>query len=184
MYFFVRFTGIVILVSGVFLMLLGFGGAIYAFIQSASLTDLVNQYIFQALQSNLRVTDTRFFTSIAGLGVFVLGMGVAAMGQLMLVFADIASNTRETTALLRGMRRSELAAPARTTREADSDRAGLASPAKPAREVDLDQIEFVQTVKPPRKLGLSKTEPIKPPKGVGENPVTAWGDDLDDAPRG
>lgn len=138
MYFFVRFTGIVILVSGVLLMLLGFGGAIYGFVQGPQVVALINQYIFEASQSSLRLSleaDTRFFTSLAGLVFFVFGMGIAAMGQLMLVFADIASNTHETNLLLRGLRRAESAALARLAHEAEwtpEETAALAQMARPA----------------------------------------------------
>jgi hypothetical protein len=191
MYFFVRFTGIVILVCGVVLMLLGFGGAIYAFVQNIALTDLVNQYVFEASQSSLRVTDTRFFSSVAGLMVFTLGMGTAAVGQLMLIFADIATNTRETNVLLRGMRRVELAAPARTAREAESDRMGLAAPVKPAREVDLEQIEFIQTVKPqpqkqqPQKQIPGTLRPLQTPWEPDDSAFAARDINQDDnRPRG
>jgi cbb3-type cytochrome oxidase subunit 1 len=102
MYFFVRFTGIVTVVVGVLLMLLGFGGAIYGFVQHAALLDLVNNYWLAS--SNARLLDARFYAAILGLGLFLVGMLTSGLGQLMLVFADVAANTRETNAILRGMR--------------------------------------------------------------------------------
>ena len=105
MYFFVRFTGIVILIVGVLLMLLGVGTAIYGFVQNEALLDLVNNYLLAS--SNSRLIDARFYAAVIGLALFLAGMLTAAMGQLMLVFADVASNTKETNAILRGMRKTE-----------------------------------------------------------------------------
>jgi cbb3-type cytochrome oxidase subunit 1 len=105
MYFFVRFTGIVTLIVGALLMLLGVGTTIYGFVQNAALVDLVNNYWLAS--SNSRLIDARFYAAVIGLALFLAGMLTAAMGQLMLVFADVASNTKETNALLRGMRKTE-----------------------------------------------------------------------------
>src|SRR5512140_575486 len=105
MYFFVRFTGIVTLVVGALLMLLGIGTTIYGFIQNAALVDLVNN--FWLVSSNSRLIDARFYAAVIGLGLFVGGMLISALGQLMLVFADLATNTKETNMLLRGMRRTD-----------------------------------------------------------------------------
>jgi hypothetical protein len=105
MYFFVRFTGIMILILGVLLMLLGIGTTIYGFVQNAALIDLVNNYLLAG--TNSRLTDARYYMALIGLASFLVGMLTSAFGQLMLVFADIASNTRETNALLRGLRQVE-----------------------------------------------------------------------------
>jgi hypothetical protein len=105
MYFFVRFTGIVTLVMGAFLMLLGVGTTIYGFVQNAALVDLVNN--FWLAGSNSRLVDARFYAAIIGLGLFLGGMLTSALGQLMLVFADLAANTKETNAILRAMRTSD-----------------------------------------------------------------------------
>jgi hypothetical protein len=61
-------------------------------------------------------------------------MGVGAIGQLLLVFADVAKNTRETITLLRGIRKVELVAPVKTF-----------------REVDAEPVEYVPSVKAPRQ---------------------------------
>jgi hypothetical protein len=50
----------------------------------------------------------RFYTTFYGLALFLLGMITSAFGQLMLVFADIATNSRETNILLRSLRRRGL----------------------------------------------------------------------------
>lgn len=105
MYFFVRFTGIVTLIVGVLLMLLGVGTAIYGFVQNAALIDLVNNYWLAS--SNARLVDARFYAAIVGLGFFLGGMLASALGQLLLVFADLANNTRETNLILRGLRNAE-----------------------------------------------------------------------------
>ena len=103
MYFFVRFTGVVSIILGVLLMLVGVGSAVYGYVQNAALVDLVNNYWLAG--SNLRLMDARFYASIIGLGMFLTGMTTSALGQLMLVFADIAANTTEANAILRGMRK-------------------------------------------------------------------------------
>ena len=107
MYLFVRFTGIVILVAGLLLMLLGFGGALYGFFQNDALVDLVNNYIF-ANSKYVLEADVRFYTTFMGLMMFVAGMISSALGQLMLVFVDIAVNSRETNIILRSLRRRGL----------------------------------------------------------------------------
>ena len=105
MYFFVRFTGIVTLVVGASLMLLGVGTTIYGFIQNAALVELVNNYWLAG--SNVRLIDARFYAAVIGLALFLVGMLTSALGQLMLVFADVATNTKETNMLLRGMRKAD-----------------------------------------------------------------------------
>jgi hypothetical protein len=105
MYFFVRFTGAVIVVVGVLLMFAGFGAAIYGFLQNAILVDYVNSVWM--VGSNSRLVDFRFYAAVFGLGLFLIGMLASGLGQLMLVFADVAINTRETNNFLRGMRRLE-----------------------------------------------------------------------------
>lgn len=105
MYFFVRFTGIVLIVVGVLLMLFGFGAAIYGFVQNAALVDLINNSWLTG--SNNRLVDARFYAAIFGLGLFIAGMFTSGCGQLMLVFADVAVNTRETNVILREMRKLE-----------------------------------------------------------------------------
>lgn len=105
MYFFVRFTGIVTILFGALLMLLGLGTTLYGFIQNAALVDLVNNYWLAG--SNARLVDARFYAAVLGLFCFVGGMLIAALGQLLLVFTDIASQTRETNLLLRLMRKTD-----------------------------------------------------------------------------
>ena len=102
MYFFVRFNGFVTIVLGVLLMLCGVGVAIYGFVQNAALIDLVNNYWLAS--SNIRLLDARFYAAVSGLILFLLGMSTSACGQLLLVFADMAANTREANVILRGMR--------------------------------------------------------------------------------
>jgi hypothetical protein len=103
MYFFVRYTGYVMVFLGVFLMLAGLAGAVYGLFQHEALLQMVNASL-EASQSAWRVTEMRFLTSLVGLSMFVAGMVVAALGQLMLVFADLANHTRETNILLRSLR--------------------------------------------------------------------------------
>ncbi|MEI6291878.1 MAG: hypothetical protein WCP19_15765 [Chloroflexota bacterium] len=98
MYFFVRFQGVITIITGVLIMILGVGAAIYGFVQNAAVVDMVNSYYLAGKNSVL--TDARFYAAITGLGLFVIGLGTAASGQLMLVFADIASNTYDTKKIL------------------------------------------------------------------------------------
>ncbi len=103
MYFFVRYTGYVLILFGIFLMLAGLAGTVYGFFWHEALLTRINEML-QAGNSVWRVTEMRFFTSLLGLSMFVSGMIVAALGQLLLVFADLANHTRETNILLRSFR--------------------------------------------------------------------------------
>jgi hypothetical protein len=105
MYFFVRFTGIAAIALGVLMMLFGIGATIYGFVQNAALVDLANNYWL--VNSPARLLDARFYAALVGLVLFLAGMVTSALGQLLLVFTDLANNTRETNAILRSMRRPE-----------------------------------------------------------------------------
>ena len=104
MYFFVRYTGYVMLIFGVIFLLAGLGWAIYGLVQHQALLDFINAGL-EASHSLWRVQEVRFVTSLSGLLIFVTGMFVSAFGQLLLIFADIANQTRETNIILRSMRR-------------------------------------------------------------------------------
>lgn len=103
MYFFVRYTGYVLILFGIFLMLAGLTGTIYGLVQHEALLARINETL-QASNSVWRVAEMRFLTSLLGLSMFVSGMVVAALGQLLLVFADLANHTRETNIILRSFR--------------------------------------------------------------------------------
>jgi len=105
MYFFVRFTGIASIALGVLLMLLGAGVTVYGFFQNASLVDMVNNYWLA--DSPQRLVDARFYAAVIGLGLFMTGMITSALGQLLLVFTDLATNSKETNMILREVFRSE-----------------------------------------------------------------------------
>lgn len=106
MYFFIRFTGIVKIVLGILFMLSGVAAVIYGFVQNATLISLVNTYWLAG--TNTRLIDARFYASLFGLALFLLGMSLSAWGQLLLAFADMANHTRETAILLRAaVRRPE-----------------------------------------------------------------------------
>ncbi len=103
MYFFVRYTGYVLILFGIFLMLAGLAGTVYGLFWHDALLARINDALY-AVNSVWRVTEMRFVTSLLGLSMFVSGMVVAALGQLLLVFADLANHTRETNTLLRSFR--------------------------------------------------------------------------------
>jgi hypothetical protein len=103
MYFFVRFNAFMNIILGVVLMFCGVGVAIYGFIQNAALVDLANNYLLTG--TVIRLLDARFYMALLGLLLFLAGMGTSAAGQLLLVYVDTAVHTRETNAILRGMRK-------------------------------------------------------------------------------
>lgn len=105
MYIFVRFAAILTLILAVSLMLAGLGIFIYGLAQNAALTAWLNAALLTG--SPFRLADSRFWASLAGLGIFLSGVGLAAQGQLMLVFVDIATNSRETNQILRSFRPRE-----------------------------------------------------------------------------
>jgi len=102
MYLFVRFTGIVILIFGLLLMLVGFGGTVYGLIEQNTMLQLINTFFLA--QSGVVLQDARLYIALLGLFLFVAGMVASALGQLMLVFIDIAVNAQETNVLLRALR--------------------------------------------------------------------------------
>ncbi len=104
MYIFVRFAAIVTIIFGVLLMLAGVGATIYGIVQNPMLTEMLNQGL---QDTNIRVMNAGFGASIFGLMFFIQGMIVAALGQLLLVFVDIANNTKDTNSIMRSMRKAK-----------------------------------------------------------------------------
>ncbi len=104
MYVFVRFTGYVLVVVGLISMLTGFGGAIYLFVQKDTLINALNSYLLSSGGISVFPQDFMPYFALLAMMVFLSGMFIAAFGQLMLVFADIGSNSRETNILLRSLR--------------------------------------------------------------------------------
>jgi|GEM_PF-941730 len=103
MYIFVRITAVATILFGVLLMLVGLGGAIYGFLQNNEVTLAVNQSL-EASDEMFRVVNAGYAGLILGAAAFLLGMISAALGQLLLVFVDLAAHTRETNIILRGFR--------------------------------------------------------------------------------
>lgn len=103
MYIFVRITAVATILFGVLLMLLGLGGAIYGFLQNNEITLAVNHSL-EATNEMFRVVNAGYAGLILGAVAFLLGMISAALGQLLLVFVDLATHTRETNIILRGFR--------------------------------------------------------------------------------
>jgi len=108
MYIFVRFTGVVLVVFGLLLMVAGFGGALYLLIQQDALVDAINSYLLSNGGNRIVTADFLLSLTIYALIFFLVGMLTAAFGQLMLVFADIGSNSREANIILRSLRRKGL----------------------------------------------------------------------------
>lgn len=103
MYIFVRFTAVVTIIAGVLLMLAGAASAIYGFFWNDSVTTLINDAL-EAANDMRRVVNAGYAGLILGLVFFVMGMFIAAIGQLSLVFVDLAVHTRETNVILRSFR--------------------------------------------------------------------------------
>jgi len=108
MYVFVRFTGVVLVIFGVVLMVTGFGGAIYLSFQKDMVVTTLNNYLLSSGGRSVVTADFLPFLAITALIFFLMGMFTAAFGQLMLAFADIGSNSRETNMLLRSIRNKSL----------------------------------------------------------------------------
>jgi hypothetical protein len=103
MYIFVRITAVATILFGVLLMLAGLAGAVYGFFQNNEVTLAVNQSL-EASNEMFRVVNAGYAGMILGAVAFLLGMISAALGQLLLVFVDLATHTRETNIILRGFR--------------------------------------------------------------------------------
>lgn len=108
MYVFVRYSGVILVVSGALLMLVGFASALFIMLQQEAVLGGINNYLLSAGSRSVVTADVLPYLAILSLLSFLSGMITAALGQLMLVFADIGTNTRETTVLLRAMRNKGL----------------------------------------------------------------------------
>lgn len=105
MYLFVRFAAFLLLAAAIGLMLAGVGIFVYGLAQNAALTAWLNATLLAG--SPFRLADARFWATLGGLVLFISGAMLAAQGQLMLVFVDLANHARETNNLLRGFRSGE-----------------------------------------------------------------------------
>jgi hypothetical protein len=110
MYIFVRFTAIVTILFGVLLMLSGAIGAVYGFFQNDAVTLAINSAL-ETANDMRRVINAGYAGVVLGTVAFVVGMFTAALGQLLLVFVDLAVQTRETNVILRGFRPRAAARP-------------------------------------------------------------------------
>jgi hypothetical protein len=108
MYVFVRFSGFVLIAAGLLLMVAAFGGALYVLFQQQVLVETINQYLLSNGTGRVVSGDFLWYLALYALVFFLIGMFTAAFGQLMLVFADIGNNSRETNILLRSLRRKGL----------------------------------------------------------------------------
>jgi hypothetical protein len=108
MYVFVRFTGYVLVIFGLLSMVIGFIGAvclfIQLFIQKDMLINALNSYMLSTGGKSVFPQDVMPYFALIAVVIFLSGLLTAAFGQLMLVFADIGSNSRETNILLRSLR--------------------------------------------------------------------------------
>ncbi len=104
MYFFVRLAAITLMIFGVLFMFGGIGVAIYGLVQNDAVTAAANAMLEG---SNLRMVNAGVAAALVGVILFFKGMLVAAIGQMMMAFIDIANNTRETNLILRAFRRQE-----------------------------------------------------------------------------
>lgn len=108
MYVFVRFTGYVLIVFGLLFMLASFLGAIYLVIPQNTLITTLNNYMLSNGGKSVFTQDSLAYFALAALIIFLSGMFTSAFGQLMLVFADIGHNSRETNIILRSLRNKNL----------------------------------------------------------------------------
>ncbi len=104
MYVFVRFTGYVLIIFGLVAMVTGFGSAVVLFIQRDTLITNLNNYMISTGAKAVYPQEFMPYFALMAMTVFLSGMLTAAFGQLMLVFADIGSNSRETNIILRSLR--------------------------------------------------------------------------------
>lgn len=104
MYVFVRFTGYALVVFGLVSMVAGFGGAIYLLVQAGTLISALNSYLLSTGSRSVFPQDSTPYFAMMAVIIFISGLLTAAFGQLMLVFADIGSNSRETNIILRSLR--------------------------------------------------------------------------------
>jgi uncharacterized membrane protein len=104
MYVFVRFTGYILVIMGFILMILSFGTAIYMIAQGDALISSLNSYLLSSGGTSVFPKEALPYFELTAMFVFMTGLFSAAFGQLMLVFADIGRNSRETNIILRSLR--------------------------------------------------------------------------------
>lgn len=105
MYFFVIFNAIVTIAIGTLMLISGIGVAFAGFLQNTAIVEAANQYLLAG--TNIRLLDARFYTSVLGLVLFLSGMATAAVGQLFIVFADMAVNLRDLNKAFKNMLATE-----------------------------------------------------------------------------
>lgn len=96
MYLFVRVTAVIFIILGLLLMVaavLAVAGGMLGFVTGG--------VPFQMGPNLPTMTLAPVGTLVFGIAFFLQGLLIAALGQVMLVFADIARNTEETNRLLR-----------------------------------------------------------------------------------
>lgn len=104
MYVFVRFTGYVLVFFGLLLMLASFVTAVYIIVQGATFINSLNTYLLSSGGTSVFPKEALPYFALTTMFVFMTGLFGAAFGQLMLVFADIGRNSRETNIILRSLR--------------------------------------------------------------------------------
>ena len=98
MYLFVRITAIILMVIGILIML---AGVVYAVIAVANLFGNAPG-LGPVVPGVGPLLVAPYGGVVVSLLIFFQGLLITAAGQLMLVFTDIANNTAESVALLRG----------------------------------------------------------------------------------
>lgn len=104
MYVFVRFTGYVLVFFGLLLMLVSFVAAVYMVIQGEVLISSLNSYLLSSGGTSVFPKEALPYFALTAMFTFMTGLFGAAFGQLMLVFADIGRNSRESNIILRSLR--------------------------------------------------------------------------------
>ncbi|MDX9990947.1 MAG: hypothetical protein RBS68_02755 [Anaerolineales bacterium] len=121
MYIFVRFTAVVTILFGIFMMLAGAGGAIYGFFQNEAVTSAANLWA-ETVTDTYRIINAGYAAVLLGTMAFIIGMISAAVGQLLLVFVDLAVQARETNLILRSFRPRSAAKPGSVENSRDDEK--------------------------------------------------------------
>lgn len=99
MYSLVRFNGILSIAFGLVLLSIGIVVMILGVTHNSQFVQMANMYIMAG--TGYKLLDIRFYTSLLGVLLFLVGLGCASRGQLLISLANTSANSSEVVKLLK-----------------------------------------------------------------------------------
>lgn len=98
MYLLVRLNGIISIAFGLILIGLGVTFGILGVTHNLQIVNLINVYLMQG--SGYKLLDVRFYSTVLGVLLFLVGLAMASHGQLLISLANTSYNTGEMVKLM------------------------------------------------------------------------------------